>query len=340
MRNKHLRATALKLWAENKFILKQYDTGNIFADDEINENVSDETINDFLNEIIYKTIPNTPKQKFNIGDFNSPYALKKVNVDIDGFIKESYIVEKNNILGNVINEPMDFLKKSLSPLEEAYNRKNSPSSYLKQFPNRITGELIANLATAIHSSAISGGYDLENIIYEEYMGIKSENIRFDDMIDYVNKNINETILFKKVKISEEDRLKYNVDIRKDDDIHIDFIFYSNKKLYIRELKETGNLDTQKESTIVYELDMLNLLFTNALGLECHSGLALWACEDTKKAKLKKKEHVKYIITGLDFANSINIDYDFIVEKRKIMNDSNEFFVLTKMVEIFQSANLI
>jgi hypothetical protein len=341
MKNKDLRAVALKYWVDNKFILKQYDTDNIFADNEINENVSDKTINDFINEYVHKTIPNTPKQKFNIGDFNSPYTLKKVNVNIDGFIKESYVVEKNNILGNVTNEPMGFLKKYLSPIEDAYNRMNSPSSYNKHFDENIVGESIAELGTAIHSTSISEGYELENIIYEEYMGSKFENINFVDMIDYVNKNINEPVLFKKVIISKKDKLKYNVNIRKKDKgINIDFIFYSNKKLYIRELKDTGNVDTQKESIMVDELDKLNLLFTNVLDLECHSGIALWGCEDVKKAKTKEKETIKYIILGRDFANSLNIDYDLIVYKRKMMNKNNTTYALGKMYETLKLAKVI
>ena len=94
----------------------------------------------------------------------------------------------------------------MSPLERALNKllkSNKKSAYLALFNNGSKlSKLFCNIVTSTHSTKISSGNKLEDFIYEEYKGLKFNNIKFVDVIKKIEENPNVTIVFKKVKISK------------------------------------------------------------------------------------------------------------------------------------------
>ncbi len=337
-----LRQHTLKLWNEYKFILAKYDINKIFIGDDIREDVLDDEIKQFLEGIIYKMIPNITKKKFETSDNEIRFIKEKVTFDVDGFMEEKYIVRSVSKI-TIKKNKEELETKTLSPLEKRYDildEKESKSNYQKLFGHSLSAEKLSNLMTAIQSTQISQGIALEEIIYQEYLGYKEENIKINNALSIIKNNSNKDILFRKIILDSEFLNERGVKYDRQENLHVDFIFYSKNKVYIREVKDGNNLDTKKSDAEVSEMKMLKDLFPTIINVEAESGIVSWISKNKKDVSFKAKDIDEYIELGPDFAKLLNVNYQKIVDMRMKINEGNLEYALNKMLEILEFENLI
>lgn len=337
-----LRQHTLKLWNEYKFILAKYDINKIFVDGDIREDVSDNEVKQFLEGIIYKMIPNVTKKKFETSDNEIRFIKEKVRFDVDGFMKEKYVVRSVSKI-TTKKDKEELETKTLSPLEIRYDvldEKESKSNYQKLFGNSLSAERLSNLMTSIQSTQISQGIGLEDIIYDEYSGHKEEDVKINNVLNIINNNPDKDILFRKVILDKEFLNEHGVPYDRQENLHVDFIFYSKNKVYIREVKDGNNLDTKKTDAEISEMKMLKDLFPTIINVEAESGIVSWISKDKKDVSFKAKDIDEYVELGPDFAKLLDIDYQKIVNKRVKINEGNLEFALNKMLEILELENLV
>ena len=225
-----------------------------------------------------------------------------------------------------------------SPLEKAYKKiitSKKKSAYVALCPD-ITPLLedYCNLVTATHSAKISSGNKLEDFIYEEYTGLKHENIKFSDVLKIIEEHPNEMIVFKKVKIPKKiliDNSSHKFD--RGENLHLDFLVYYNGELYINELKDGYNLDTKKSNDEINEIEMVKEVFENVTNKKCYASLILWTCENIEDASIKSAVAGDYIVIGREFAKTLNVDFDIIEYNRMTFNNGNNEFIKAKIIEL-------
>jgi len=231
----------------------------------------------------------------------------------------------------------------MSPLERALNKLlkgSKKSAYLALFNNGSKlSELFCNLVTSTHSTKISSGNKLEDFIYDEYKGLKFDNIKFVDVIKEIEKNPNVTIVFKKVKITKlilENNSTY--DFERGKNLHLDFLVYSEGELYINELKDGYNLDTKKSNDEINEIKMVKQVFERVTNKKCYASLILWTCENLKDASIKSDEADDYIVIGRDFASKLDVSFDNIEYNRMTYNEGNDEFLENQILEMSKLIN--
>lgn len=345
MHNKKLRKHVWDIFLENQLLLLRYDLGGIFGEDDFNDGVSDHEIKSFLDDIIHDVVPNIKKVNFDLEEDTIVPEYTRVqsaSFDSDGFLRERYVIYRNTDIVQEPDEVMVVKERKVSPLERAYNnldKKGSESSYTRLFGHGKSGELLSKLVTATQSAIISQGLGLEDLVYEHYQGPKMENILVSNVIATIEDNQQSDILFKKVIISSEAFDTHGIDYHRQENLNLDFLYYSNGILYIRELKDGYSLDTKKSDAEVTELKMMKDFFSLATPYECNSGIILWSLKDKKNASIKVKDVGDLIETGLEWSEIIGVDYDEVTNQREDINKNNLLFALNKLNEILEAEKI-
>lgn len=231
----------------------------------------------------------------------------------------------------------------MSPIERAFNKftkGKKKSSYISLCDDLNEAMIIfCDLMTSFHSTKISSGNKLEDFIYDEYTGLKYENIKINDVLDKIKENSNITIVFKKVKISKsilENNSTYK--FKRGKNLHLDFLVYSNGELFINELKDGYSLDTKKSNDEINEIKMVKEVFEKLTNMKCYASLILWTCEDLKDASIKSDEADDYIVSGRDFASKLSVNFHDIEKKRMTYNKGNVEFIENKMLVMSELIN--
>jgi len=224
------------------------------------------------------------------------------------------------------------------PLKNAVNRKSKNSSYRRFFPNNTifdkVFDLVSDIGTAMQSLAISEGIKLETYIFDEFKGEKHEDIKFENVIKIINNKPNDTILFKRVKITKNilnENTTYTHNRSKS--LHLDLLILHENELYIDEVKDGMSLDTKKSDAEITEIKMVKELCENKTNLKCKSSIILWTCQDLSNASIKSDEASDYIVIGRDLCEILNVSFDDIENKRYQSNRHNGEFAMNYIKEI-------
>ena len=199
--------------------------------------------------------------------------------------------------------------------------KNSSGAYERLFNNKKLGDLI----TKVHSTAISNGAELENIILqmidnnsiildcdkflEEYK--KASGSANQDIVKLIPKNV----LKKSKKLKPQ---KNPNDKNFEPDFVILKIDAKQECCYIIELKDGFTFDTKK---VIGERQHLEL-FENYIAKQIPYSTQIKFCcfnEDNKekiKVGLKGAFGIEEIMTGQEFCDLIKINYKDVLELRK------------------------
>ena len=213
--------------------------------------------------------------------------------------------------------------------------KNPSGAYERVFNSKELGELI----TKIQSTSIKNGNELESIINKS---VNKDYILddFDEFLktyDYKHEQ-NTTKLLSKNAIK-----KFNTDHSKSKmkyqpDFIVIKIDVKNKSCYIIELKDGYNFDTKKSDGEKQHL----LEYKDYLSKIIDFDIKIKFCcfNETDKHKIrtgsKNRFEIDEIMTGKEFCDLLNIDYNKIIKMRKQDAKSNiEYFVeeLLKITEI-------
>lgn len=339
MKNQELRDYVLDLWNQYRITLRRYDTNGIFIKNKIGDGVTDSEINDFLQKI-YPILP-IPKRVFTL----ESDIIKQRNFfkfDSGDFVSEDYKKHQKYSFeygsNETINRENPPLQVAHSRIIDKKDRKNKISSYQKLFGNDLISEKLGDLITAVHSTSISEGIGLENFIYEMYDGYKKKSTKLKDVLEIIKSNPEKNILFNRViipiRLFKENNVEWS---RSGKNIHLDFLYYRDNFLYIRELKDTGELDTKKISVEINELHLISELLDKMIDIKNDESLVQWAITDYNNLldKVRSIERKDILKDGKTFAELLGIDYNEVNELRLKHNLGNKEWFLTTINEILK-----
>ena len=207
-------------------------------------------------------------------------------------------------------------------IKDAKGRKKG-SGYQRLFDNDMLGELI----TRVHSTVISSGTELEKTI-------KSKVELIEDLDEFLKAQI----MQEGVKVANKKQIK---DCHKLEFIgsEPDFLIFKRRKgkqaCHLVELKDGDAFDTKKASA--EHTSMHSFISKNAQRIP-YTVQAHFCCfnQDSKQAIHKGfKEKISFdeAMTGREFCNLLEINYDEIVAERKLHGEENRKYFLTELAKI-------
>lgn len=192
-------------------------------------------------------------------------------------------------------------------------------SYTRLFGNEDLGALISR----VHSASISSGNELEKLI--ESMA---------ETIDDLDLFLKEKKLKKGTYLVTKKTIKKSI-LKSNQEPDFLIIKIEDNHCKIIELKDGDNFDTKKAKG---ERDNL-INFQNNISNKIPYTTSIYICsfnqknKDLIKAGMKNKFSMNEIMTGKEFCQLLNIDYDKILEKRKNDQRENIQFFLSEIGRI-------
>jgi|SRR5574344_1655412 hypothetical protein len=203
------------------------------------------------------------------------------------------------------------------------NPKSSSGSYERIFNNKKLGDLI----TKIQSTSISNGSELEKII-KDYCYKKQYIVGDFDLFleEYDNKqNSNNIIKILPKNVIKKSKLLKNSKniVNFEPDFVILKIDINKKHCYIIELKDGFEFDTKKVIGEKEHLEKFANFISRKIPYSCYIKFCCFNELDKNiiKKGLKNAFELDEIMTGQEFCELINIDYNEILNFRK--NDAKE-----------------
>lgn len=209
--------------------------------------------------------------------------------------------------------------------------KTTSGGYERVFNNQQLGELI----TKIQATVISNGTELERIILARSNVIDDVDAFIDD-VTYGRQSEGIFVAPKKY-VKKSWRTVPNIE----PDILI-FIVERNRICKIIELKEGCMFDTKKVKGEKENLET----FTEKFGSKIPFVTEWYICcfNENNKAiimeGLKNEFDKTHILTGREFCEILNIDYDSIIEQRKNDGIENLHYFISEMLSIENVADII
>lgn len=205
------------------------------------------------------------------------------------------------------------------------NPKNSSGGY-----ERLIGDAtLANLFTKAQSTVISNGTELEKIITSRANTIQD----LDVFMKEVNSgHLTEGVFLCEKKVTKKSSFKL---YKHEPDFLIFIIKPEGKFAYVVELKDGDTFDTKKSSGEKSSL----IQFKNHLGsmIEFRTDYKICAFNQLDKEKIvsgfKNEFSLDEVWTGVDFCDTLNIDYDDIINQRKDDTIDNYEYIIEYLSEI-------
>ncbi len=209
--------------------------------------------------------------------------------------------------------------------------KNKPSgSYARLFGNTKLGELISK----VHSGSIQAGNKLENIITERVQIV-------NDLDDFLSKEIMPDGVFLATKNQIKESTKLNIQGSEPD-----FMIFKRREgsqhCHVVELKDGYSFDTKKaesEYTTLHRFVAKNAsklpyrIFTHFCAFNEDNNEIIWK-------GFKRKISLEEAMTGREFCDLLEIDYDEIVKIRTGDAEYNIRYFLAELLNIPEIRNRI
>ncbi len=200
---------------------------------------------------------------------------------------------------------------------------NSSGSYERVFGNKKLGNLISK----VHGTSIADGTELEKLIRDHISPISN-------LDEFLEKEIMEDGIY----LASKEQIKKSQTF---DSHHTepDFLIFKRRNrqqiCYVIELKDGHVFDTKKAKA---ERDSLHG-FTERNGQHISYKFQIYVCcfnVETKEQAydgLKRKILKDEILTGREFCNLFEIDYNHIIESRKKDQEENLHYFLNELIKI-------
>jgi len=205
------------------------------------------------------------------------------------------------------------------------NPKNRSGSYDRLFGHEQLGELMSK----VHSASIRAGKELEALIKERIAPV-------DDLDEFLQIGaIPEGIFLVTKSVIQKSTLHINGS-------EPDFIIFKQQHCYIIELKDGHVFDTKKvdgERASLYGFKNRN---TEKLG----GNISIYFCSFNQEDHdiiwdgFKRKIEFKEVMTGREFCELLEIDYDEIVEIRSHDTEDNIHYLVQELLRIPEITRLI
>ena len=215
-------------------------------------------------------------------------------------------------------------------LHMAKIRNANPKSSSGGYERLVGDDKMAAIFMKAQSTVISNGTELENIITKMAHVI----VDLDDYMDSCDRNdVNAGVYLCTKKVLKKSK-KYNLPHHEPD-----FLIFTvgeyKKQCYVVELKDGDSFDTKKSSS---EKEMLQM-FTNHLAPKIPFRMSYYICSFNQNDKekivigFKSIFNLNEVMTGREFCQILNIDYDEIVRMRRCDTEDNFKYVIEQMAEI-------
>ena len=201
--------------------------------------------------------------------------------------------------------------------------KDVSGGYFRVFNNLELGTIFSRT----HSAVIKSGTELEKIIRD-----KTETI--DDLDEFLKQDImaDGVVLVHKSKIKKCKTLDFA-------GAEPDFIIFRRKdgkqQCHIVELKDGHSFDTKKAAA--EHQQMHAFISKNAMNLQYKVSAHFCAFNKDNRKDIVKgfkgKITIKEAMTGREFCHLLELDYDEIVEARKVHAEENIVFFLSELIKI-------
>lgn len=211
------------------------------------------------------------------------------------------------------------------------NPKNSSGGYLRLVENNT----LADIFTKAQSTVITNGSELEKILLSK-ADIQKQNIKdlnaflddFNNDLIQTNSYICSKKILKKSKLNlkgtEPDFLIFNVRQHQ-----------RNNECYVIELKDGDSFDTKKSTSEKNNLSK----FVTYIAPKISFKIKFFICCFNQSSKeqivngFKSKFTIDEVMTGREFCNLLNINYDEIVNQRQSDAKENFDYVLSQLSNI-------
>ena len=200
------------------------------------------------------------------------------------------------------------------------------SGYYRAVGGSTPGSLeLAKLFQKSHSTVIRNGNQLEELIYENC------NLKFKDNKVKLSEKLlkNKNLFMVKCNISKQ----YTSNNKA---IALDALYLTDDKIYVVEIKDGSNFDTKKSSGEVHKLKKAAEIISlnDPHKRKCELKIVLWNCDDLKDSSFKDKEATSWLMRGKDFSKLIEVDFDFLNQKRTLDKDENYLYVMSEFKRIY------
>jgi hypothetical protein len=153
---------------------------------------------------------------------------------------------------------------------------------------------IAKLYSLLHSINVKRGTQLEKIIYDN---VFLEKYYKKDISDI---NFNKTQVINKLRFHQKKL-----------DKELDFCFINENDIYLLELKDGEQFDSEQPSTWINRLLEFSKIIKTLTNKNVITKLVLFNCINVTSSTvaISKEEKEQYLMSGIDFCNLLNIDYN-------------------------------
>ena len=215
--------------------------------------------------------------------------------------------------------------------------KTSSGGYRRLFNHNELGILM----TKIQSAVISNGTELEKLILK----FINQNLIIQDCDEFFN-NCKNSQLNNMIGLIDKKTIKKSKLIKFDKKFEPDFIILqidnSKKCCYIIELKDGFEFDTKKISGERKHLEEFENYIAKKIEYLTKIKFCCFNENDKEKIKigLKSQFNIEEIMTGKEFCDLIQIDYNKIIEYRKLDGMDNLNYFISGLLEIEDIKKLI
>lgn len=206
---------------------------------------------------------------------------------------------------------------------------SNPKSKSGGFERALKNEALAEIFTKVQSTVISIGTELERIISKMSNTIKDLDAFLESCDNGTVKDGTYLCTKKAVKAS-----KYKLE-KHEPDFIVFTISPTKKECYVVELKDGDDFDTKKS---LAEKEMLTD-YVKHLAPQIAFRTRPYICSFNQSDKeaivngFKRKFTIDEVMTGREFCEILDIDYDAIVKMRKKDAEDNFKYVIEKIFEI-------
>ena len=212
---------------------------------------------------------------------------------------------------------MALIKKSKTTIE------NVSGGYHRVFGNEQLGLLMSKVQSAV----IRSGKELEDMVRER-----------TTQIEDLDKFLKQKKMNNSVSVAHKSAVKNSRSLNFDGS-EPDFVVFKQQDgeqhCYVIELKDGHNFDTKKAAG--EHKSMTDFVRGNAQNLPCTASIHFCCFNQISRDKIvegfKRKITLEEAMTGREFCELLELDYDAIVEERKGSSDPNLPFFLSELVKI-------
>lgn len=214
---------------------------------------------------------------------------------------------------------------------DAKGRQDGGSGYTRVLGNEKLGQLISR----IQATVISNGTELERIIVSKTNCIDDLDVFIND-VTYANKE--DGVYLCQKRILKKSKYAYK---GIEPDLLI-FIVQKKRICKVIELKDGDNFDTKKSESEREHLEQFAIHFGAKIPFITEFYICCFNQEDKDNIRegFKNKFEIEHIMTGRELCETLKIDYESIINQRKIDMEDNFSYFINELLEIDDVKELI